>query len=241
VAKKKQESIEQAMMTHILLLQLKADITDQMLAPLWKAAHALPQHIPCLLAVSAGENQSTHHRGFTHGILLHFIDEQHLRDGLTHSTYQRLREAVQSLCEQTITFDIQEHVPFPAASQQAPSSRITTSSAKHPQEEILAPSPDLPTLHSRKMADLIRKYPVKTLHPRLKQIVVEQFDVDEKDVQPGTSLIEDLNADSLDLVEYIMTLEASFRIDISDDDAVMLATLGETQAYLMERGVLEND
>lgn len=237
MAKKEQESTQQAMMTHILLLQLKPDVSDQMLASLWKAAHTLQPHIPCLLAVSAGENQSTYHRGFTHGILLHFTDEQHLRDGIIHPTYQKLHEKVQSFCEQTITFDIQEHIPFPSTSQTPASTPATALPAKPPPKGP-AHSPTSPIPQYRKMADLLRRHPVKDVHPQLKRLAMDQFGVDEKEVLPFTSLIEDLDADSLDLVEYIMELEASFKITISDEDAEIITTIGETQAYLMERGVL---
>src|SRR2546430_16131869 len=80
--RKKQSASQQAtltMMTHILLLQPKATTTDEALASLFKGVHALQQHIPCLLAVATSENQSTRHRGYTHGIVLHFVDEPHLR------------------------------------------------------------------------------------------------------------------------------------------------------------------
>lgn len=237
MAKKKQELIEQAMMTHIVLLQLKPEISDQTLASLWKAAHALQQHIPCLLSVSAGENQSTGHWGFTHGILLHFTDEQHLRDGMTHPPYQRLREKIQPLCEQIISFDIQERIPF-ALSRPELSSPPSTPPTKRDQEQQKTSVPHPGARRSIDMSDLLRKYPVKEIHPRIKQIVMDQLGVDENEVIPSASLVEDLNADSLDLVEYIMTLEATFNIEISDEEAEIITTVGETQAYLMEKGAL---
>ena len=54
---------------------------------------------------------------------------------------------------------------------------------------------------------------------KLKKIIAEQLSVEEEDVVPEASFIEDLNADSLDLVELIMTLEEEFNIKISDEDA----------------------
>ena len=74
--------------------------------------------------------------------------------------------------------------------------------------------------------------------PRLKKIVVDQLGVDENEVVPIASLVEDLNADSLDLVEYIMSVEEVFKVEISDEDAEKLTTVGETQAYLQDKGVL---
>jgi acyl carrier protein len=69
-------------------------------------------------------------------------------------------------------------------------------------------------------------------------MVIEQLGVEASEVTPGASLVEDLNADSLDLVEYIMTVEQVFQVQISDEDAEKLTTVGETQAYLQEKGVL---
>lgn len=62
--------------------------------------------------------------------------------------------------------------------------------------------------------------------------------MNKKEIIPSASLVEDLNADSLDLVEYILSLEEVFKIEISDEDAEKITTVGETQAYLVEKGVL---
>ncbi|MGE5620203.1 MAG: acyl carrier protein [Sphingomonadaceae bacterium] len=69
---------------------------------------------------------------------------------------------------------------------------------------------------------------------RLKKIVAEQLSVDEDDVVPEASFIEDLNADSLDLVELIMTLEEEFNIKISDEDAEKIQTVQDAMDYLQE-------
>ncbi len=54
----------------------------------------------------------------------------------------------------------------------------------------------------------------------------------------SASLVEDLNADSLDLVEYIMSVEEVFKIQITDEEAELLTTVEEAQLYLLDRGVL---
>ena len=54
---------------------------------------------------------------------------------------------------------------------------------------------------------------------RIKRIVVEQLGVDESEVLLGASLVEDLNADSPDLVEYIMSVEQVFQVAITDEEA----------------------
>ncbi len=69
---------------------------------------------------------------------------------------------------------------------------------------------------------------------RLRKIIAEQLSVDEEDVVPGASFIEDLNADSLDLVELIMTLEEEFSIKISDEDAEKIQTVQDAMDYIQE-------
>lgn len=56
-------------------------------------------------------------------------------------------------------------------------------------------------------------------------IVAEQLGVDRSEVQPNKSFVEDLNADSLDLTELIMTLEEKFKIEIAEDKAEKLKTV----------------
>jgi acyl carrier protein len=69
---------------------------------------------------------------------------------------------------------------------------------------------------------------------RLKRIIVEQLGVDEADVTPQASFVEDLNADSLDLVELIMSLEEEFNLEISDEDAEKIHTVGDALEYVQE-------
>ncbi|MSQ36755.1 MAG: acyl carrier protein [Chloroflexi bacterium] len=72
------------------------------------------------------------------------------------------------------------------------------------------------------------------IYERLKKIVVEQLGVDEKDVKPEAAFVEDLNADSLDLVELIMSLEEEFGMEISDEDAEQIKSVGAAQEYIEE-------
>ncbi len=69
---------------------------------------------------------------------------------------------------------------------------------------------------------------------KLKKIVSEQLSVDEEEVVPEASFIEDLNADSLDLVELIMSMEEEFNIKISDEDAEKIQTVQDALDYLQE-------
>ncbi len=73
-----------------------------------------------------------------------------------------------------------------------------------------------------------------TVSERLKKIIVDQLGVDESEVVPSASFVEDLNADSLDLVELIMSLEEEFKIQISDEDAEKITTVQEADDYIEE-------
>ena len=81
-----------------------------------------------------------------------------------------------------------------------------------------------------------------TVYDRVKTIVVDKLGVDEEEVIESASFIENLNADSLDLVELIMAFEEEFSTDdalleISDDDAANIATVSDAVKYLKEHGV----
>ena len=72
------------------------------------------------------------------------------------------------------------------------------------------------------------------IQERLKKIIVDQLGVDESEVVPNASFVEDLNADSLDLVELIMSLEEEFKLQISDEDAEKITTVQEAEDYIEE-------
>ena len=84
-----------------------------------------------------------------------------------------------------------------------------------------------------------RKYQGRPLNPRLVKIIVDLLGVDESEVTPHASFIEDLNADSLDLVELIMGFEQEFNVKISDEDAEHLTTVEEAQVYLMGKDTIK--
>ncbi len=69
---------------------------------------------------------------------------------------------------------------------------------------------------------------------RVKQIIVEQLGVDESEVVPSASFVDDLNADSLDLVELIMSLEEQFKLEISDEEAEKIHTVQDAVDYINE-------
>ncbi|MEI6775441.1 MAG: acyl carrier protein [Chloroflexales bacterium] len=70
------------------------------------------------------------------------------------------------------------------------------------------------------------------IQDRLRKIVAEQLGADEVKVVPSAHFTDDLNADSLDLVELIMALEEEFGIEIPDDDAEKIVTVADALKYL---------
>ena len=70
---------------------------------------------------------------------------------------------------------------------------------------------------------------------KIKAIIVEQLGVDENEVTPEAHFIDDLGADSLDTVELVMALEEEFGIEISDEDAEKIQTVGDVAKYIDEQ------
>ena len=71
-----------------------------------------------------------------------------------------------------------------------------------------------------------------TVFDRLKGIITEQLGVDEEDITPEARFVDDLNADSLDLVELIMSLEEEFGVEIPDEDAEKIVTVQNAASYI---------
>jgi acyl carrier protein len=69
---------------------------------------------------------------------------------------------------------------------------------------------------------------------RVKEIIAKELEVDVKQITPEARFIEDLGADSLDIVELVMALEDEFGLDIPDEDAEKLKTVGDAMNYLKQ-------
>jgi len=67
---------------------------------------------------------------------------------------------------------------------------------------------------------------------KLKELVIDRLNVEEDQIKPDASFVEDLGADSLDIVELIMGIEEEFDVEIPDEDAEKLTNVGEALAYV---------
>jgi acyl carrier protein len=74
-----------------------------------------------------------------------------------------------------------------------------------------------------------------TVDERVKKIIAEQLGVEADEVTPEASFVEDLGADSLDTVELVMALEEEFSIEIPDEDAEKILTVGKALDYIKEK------
>lgn len=70
---------------------------------------------------------------------------------------------------------------------------------------------------------------------KVKEIIVDQLGVDEGQINPEASFIDDLGADSLDTVELVMAFEEKFEIEIPDEDAEKMRTVGDAVSYLSSK------
>jgi acyl carrier protein len=75
----------------------------------------------------------------------------------------------------------------------------------------------------------------KSIEEKVKDIIVEQLGVNPEQVTPTASFIEDLGADSLDIVELVMAFEEEFSVEVPDEDAEKLQTVGDVNKYIEER------
>lgn len=76
-----------------------------------------------------------------------------------------------------------------------------------------------------------------SIEERVRDLVVEQLGVKPEDVTPEASFIDDLGADSLDTVELVMAFEEAFDIEIPDEDAEQMRTVGDAVKYLEAKQV----
>jgi acyl carrier protein len=75
---------------------------------------------------------------------------------------------------------------------------------------------------------------VDDIFEKVKEIIVEQLGVDQEEVTPEASFVDDLGADSLDIVELVMALEETFDLQIPDEDAEKIRKVGEAVQYIKD-------
>ena len=98
----------------------------------------------------------------------------------------------------------------------------------HPYRERLNPAPKAIGNLKEFMSD-------KPIEEKVKDIIVEQLGVNPEQVTPTASFIEDLGADSLDIVELVMAFEEEFSVEVPDEDAEKLQTVGDVTKYIEEK------
>jgi hypothetical protein len=99
------------MITHVVLLQPRAATTPAELATFLDHVRALQKLIPGIIAISAGKNHSPYPSAYTHGVIMHFIDEAHLQAHHPHPAHVAVVEELDRLCESSIDFDLPETQP----------------------------------------------------------------------------------------------------------------------------------
>ncbi len=75
---------------------------------------------------------------------------------------------------------------------------------------------------------------VEAVEGKVKGIIAEQLGVGEEEIKPESSFIEDLGADSLDIVELVMAMEEEFEVEIPDEEAENIKTVRDAVNYIME-------
>lgn len=76
---------------------------------------------------------------------------------------------------------------------------------------------------------------MSSIENKVKKIIIEQLDVTEEEVTPQASFVEDLGADSLDTVEMVMAFEEEFSIEIPDEDAEKIKSVGDAYDYIQKK------
>jgi Stress responsive A/B Barrel Domain len=94
------------MITHVVLLQPKVDITTQEISAVLDQVCSLQHDIPGIIDVQAGKNLSTNHQSYTYGFVMHFVDESHLKAYAPHPAHQIVSSALRQICSSIIDFDV---------------------------------------------------------------------------------------------------------------------------------------
>jgi len=95
------------MVDHVVLLQPKAEVTQEEITKVLSHVQGLQQSIPGIVETRVGKNLSVNHQGYVYGFLMRFIDEEHLKAYAPHPAHQVVSKELQKICESIIDLDIE--------------------------------------------------------------------------------------------------------------------------------------
>jgi len=96
------------MITHVVLIQPKVSTSNEQISAFLQRVLTLQEEIPGIQSISVGENRSVYHEGFTHGVIMRFVDEAHLQAHHTHPAHVAVVKELDHLCQHSIDFDLPE-------------------------------------------------------------------------------------------------------------------------------------
>ena len=95
------------MITHVVLLQPKTEVTNDEITMVLDHVQALKQAIPGIIDVQGGKNRSNYNQGYTYGFIMRFVDAEHLKAYASHPAHQAVSEELQQISQKIIDFDIE--------------------------------------------------------------------------------------------------------------------------------------
>ena len=96
------------MITHIVLLQPKPDISHAEINAVLKQVQTLQETIPGIIDVEVGPNRSMNHQGYTYGFIMHFVDRDHLTAYAPHPAHRVVSDELVRICHHIIDFDLEQ-------------------------------------------------------------------------------------------------------------------------------------
>jgi len=95
------------MIDHVVLLQPKAEVTEEEITEVLSHVQGLQQSIPGIVETRIGKNLSVNHQGYAYGFMMRFTDEKHLKAYAPHPAHQVVSKELQNVCQSIIDFDIE--------------------------------------------------------------------------------------------------------------------------------------
>lgn len=95
------------MINHVVLLQPKANVTEEEITRVLSHVQGLQENIPGIVEMRIGKNLSVNHQGYVYGFVMRFVDEEYLKAYAPHPAHQVVSRELQNICESIIDFDIE--------------------------------------------------------------------------------------------------------------------------------------